>query len=50
MKIKISKFLFILTFVLAGTWPPNGGPKETGKQIPIPGRPPIIVVFPGGGK
>ena len=49
MKHTISKFLFIMVFVLTGIYPPNGGfPGQTGK--PAPGRPPIIVVFSGGGK
>ena len=50
MKTKFTKFLFIMIFVLTIIDPPYGTPGRTGKQIPIPGRPPIIVVFPGGGK
>ena len=49
MKQKISKFLFIMIFVLSVILPPDGIiPDRTSK--PIPGHPPIIVVFPGGGK
>ena len=49
MKQKISKFLFIMIFVLTGIYPPGSGfPGRTGK--PAPGQPPIIVVIPGGGK
>lgn len=49
MKKKISKLLFVMIFVLSGTWPP-GTRGPIGKQIHVPGQPPIIVVFPGGGK
>lgn len=49
MKQKISKFLFIMIFVLTWIYPPNGRfPEQTGS--PAPGQPPIIVVIPGGGK
>lgn len=37
----------MMFFVLSIIDPP-GRPKETGKQIHVPGQPPIIVVFPGG--
>ncbi|MBR4264761.1 MAG: hypothetical protein IKQ46_01765 [Bacteroidales bacterium] len=47
------KFLIIATSILTAVIvdPPSGNiPGQTGTIIPAPGQPPIIVVFPGGGK
>ena len=47
MKLGNVIFLFVAILFLSGIWPP-GIPRPIDK--PISGQPPIIVVFPGGGK
>ncbi|MBR3712844.1 MAG: hypothetical protein IKM98_06565 [Bacteroidales bacterium] len=46
MKKKIFSYLFVAALLMSGIWPP-GSREPVGKRIPIPGKPPIIVVFPG---
>lgn len=46
MMKKIFSYLIVAALMLVGIWPP-GSYEPTGKRIPIPGQPPVIVVIPG---